>query len=145
MRFRPWLLIPTAAYLALVGWITLGPQPYGDTGSGLLRRALALFSQSPATEWLTFSRVEGLANVALFVPLGLLLALALPRRAAVVAVIACVGLSAGIEAFQGAYLPTRVDDVRDIVHNGLGGLIGAALATAARLAVAPSGRLLRRA
>lgn len=143
MRFHPWLLVPIALYLMTIGWITLGPQPYGATGSGLLWHALDVFGRHPSTEWLTFSRVEGLANVAMFVPLGSLLALFVPRRLFLVAAALCVLMSMGIEAYQGSFLPTRVEDIRDVVNNGTGGLVGASIATISRMIVAPRSRRLR--
>ncbi|GAA4669363.1 VanZ family protein [Frondihabitans cladoniiphilus] len=143
MRFHPWALFPTVLYIGFVGWVTLGPQPYDSSTAGLLTRFFD-FSQSHAsTRWLDFSNVEGLANVAMFVPLGFFLALFLPRRAWLVAAVLCVLASTGIEMFQGAYLPTRVEDVRDIVHNGTGGLIGAVLAAVIRFVVAPRPRSRR--
>ncbi|MCU1529789.1 MAG: hypothetical protein JWP75_3552 [Frondihabitans sp.] len=143
MRFHPWLLVPIALYLMVVGWITLGPEPYGATGSGLLWHALDIFGRHSSTQWLTFSVVEGLANIAMFVPLGFLLAMFFPRRLFLVAVALCVLMSMGIEAYQGSFLPTRVDDIRDVFNNGTGGLVGALVATAGRMIVAPRSRRLR--
>ncbi|WP_369138402.1 VanZ family protein [Modestobacter versicolor] len=68
---------------------------------------------------------DGPPNVALFVPLGLFLALLLRRPLAAAA--AAVVLSAAIECYQAA-LTTRVGAFADVVANGLGGLLGAALA-----------------
>ena len=69
---------------------------------------------------------DGPLNVALFVPLGLFLALLLRRPA--LATVAAVALSVGIECYQ-ASLTTRVGAFADVVANGLGALVGAALAT----------------
>lgn len=70
---------------------------------------------------------DGPLNVILFVPLGLFLALLLRRP--LTAVIACVVLSIGIECYQSS-LTTRVGSFTDVVANGVGAVLGAALATA---------------
>jgi VanZ family protein len=69
---------------------------------------------------------DGPPNVALFVPLGLSLALLL-RRPLLAAVLA-IALSLVVESYQ-ASLTTRVGSFADVVANGLGALVGAALAT----------------
>jgi len=66
---------------------------------------------------------EPQANVALFVPAGALLAVALLRPLLAAAV--CALGSTAIEWTQLEWVTTRVADVNDVVHNGLGGLVGA--------------------
>ncbi|AMM20539.1 hypothetical protein AX769_10755 [Frondihabitans sp. PAMC 28766] len=144
MRFRPWLLVVTALYVGFIAWMTLRTSVYDGATASLLSRALHAFSAHQATSWLTFDRVESLANVAMFVPLGFFLALFFPRRLWILAALLCVLASYGIESYQGAYLPTRVEDMGDVVHNGLGGLVGALIATALRMLAAPRGPRGRR-
>lgn len=140
MRFHPWALVPTVLYVGFVGWMTLRPTIYGAGTASLLWSLLGRFEQHQATSWLTFDTVEGLANVALFIPLGFFLALLLPRRLFLVAALLCVVGSVGIEAFQGAFLPGRVADVRDVIHNSTGGLIGAVVAVLGRVLFIPRRR-----
>jgi hypothetical protein len=75
---------------------------------------------------LAWSETEVLANIALFVPAGFLLAVVLGRPA--MAAVLCVLASACIELVQQRYFPSRVPTVADVLHNSLGGLIGAILA-----------------
>lgn len=75
---------------------------------------------------LQWTETEVLANVALFVPAGFLLAVVLGRPFLSVAL--CVLGSACIELAQQRYLPSRVPSLADIQHNSLGGLFGALLA-----------------
>ena len=75
---------------------------------------------------LGWSETEVLANVALFVPAGFLLAVVLGRPLLSVAL--CLLGSACIELAQQQYLPSRVPSLADVQHNGLGGLFGALLA-----------------
>ena len=86
---------------------------------------------------LIFMQLEALANVAMFVPLGLLAVVVLGVRgdgwlripltlAWLLAVMYGVAFSVGIEAVQ-MFMPGRFADPRDIIHNGLGAVIGASL------------------
>ena len=99
-------------YTYVIGMLTLGSTSEVTWAYGVTNRFYAMS--------------EGQANVALFVPAGFLLAVVLLRP--LLAASVCLVGSAGIEWFQAEYLPWRVVDVNDIVHNGLGGLVGAVLA-----------------
>jgi VanZ family protein len=50
-----------------------------------------------------------------------------------------VALTCGIELAQGAWLPTRVSDPRDVVANSAGAAIGIALLLAGRRLLAQGG------
>jgi glycopeptide antibiotics resistance protein len=123
---HPVLGSATALYLGLVAWITLSPEPYDRRIDGFLFRALQALHQRGGPSWITYSAVEGAANVAMFLPVGMFLVLLLGRSRWWLAVALGVGLSALIETAQ-VFLPTRVSDVRDLVHNGLGALLGVVL------------------
>ena len=71
---------------------------------------------------LDVSQIEVLANVALFVPAGLLLAVVLQRPLLTIAL--CVLASACIELAQQWWFPTRVPSVADVEHNGIGAALG---------------------
>ena len=122
---RALLAVCTAIYLAFVGWVTLGPQPLNETNSGWLTSLLAALAGSPATAWITYSLVEFLANIAMFVPIGCLFLLVQEgtRRRWWLALLLGIALTCGIE-FTQQFLPTRVPDVRDIVANSLGAALG---------------------
>ena len=123
---HPLLGTATALYLGLVAWITLSPEPYDSRIDGFLFRALGVLQRHDGTAWITYSLVEGAANVAMFLPVGMFLVLLLGRRRWWLAVALGVGLSVLIETAQ-LFLPTRVSDVRDLLHNGLGALLGVVL------------------
>jgi len=128
----------TVLYVGVVGLLTLGPTPW-RTGPRLADYDVL----SPST-WLdpdTWSRgltIEFAANVALFVPLGLLLRLALPRATWLGATVLGAAISMVIEVLQ--VLGARVSDPRDVVANSIGALAGALIAAT----VAAAARLLRR-
>jgi VanZ family protein len=123
---HPVLGTATALYLGLVAWITLSPEPYDRRIDGFLFRALRALHRHDGTAWITYSFVEGAANVAMFLPVGMFLVLLLGRSRWWLAIAIGVGLSALIETAQ-MFLPSRVSDVRDLLHNGLGALLGVVL------------------
>jgi glycopeptide antibiotics resistance protein len=124
MFFRhPFLSLATLGYLVLVGYITLGPQPVNADTDGIVSRLLILFGRYDATDWVTYSRLEFLANVAMFVPIGLFFLLLFGRRLWWLSILFGIALTCGIEYAQ-TFLPTRVPDVRDLVSNSAGATIG---------------------
>jgi len=120
---RPAAVALLACYSMLVARLTLADPSSGHWAFDLGWRAAGVIGDGR----LTWSETEALANVALFVPAGFLLAVALGRPLAAVAL--TVLASACIELIQLRYLPSRVADPADVWHNGLGGLAGAILAT----------------
>ena len=72
--------------------------------------------------------LEILANVALFVPIGLLLVLAWPRLRLWQAVLIGALMSVLIETVQGV-MPSRFPTVSDVIANTTGTLIGVAIVT----------------
>ncbi|MEP6478030.1 MAG: VanZ family protein [Rhodoglobus sp.] len=122
-RRHPVLSIATIAYLGIVGWVTLGPQPLDDSGRSILHQLVRFLARHDATGWITESRIEFGANVAMFIPIGMFFLLLLGRRRWWFAFAIAVCLTVGIEVSQ-QVLPTRVPDIRDIVANSTGALVG---------------------
>jgi len=121
-RRHPRLSIATFGYIAGVVWLTLSPQA-ADQRDGPLWQLAVFLDRFPATQWLTFNDLEFVANIALFVPLGLFFVLLVGKRRWWLALLLAVTLTAGIEWIQ-QFIPSRVSDVRDIVSNSLGATIG---------------------
>ena len=114
------------AYLGLVAYASLYPFSGWLAPSIQVRDLLT----APWPRYLTVADVS--LNVLAYLPLGLLLALALMPRmprwlAAVVAAAAGVVLSFSIEAAQ-IYLPGRVPSNVDLLCNAIGAAVGAAIA-----------------
>ncbi len=122
-RQHPILTVVTFVYLGIVGWITLGPQPFDDHADSLVWRLLAFFSRHASTDWVTYSLLEFWSNVAMFVPVGLFFLLILGRRRWWLAIALGVLLTIGIEFVQ-QFLPDRVSDPRDILANSVGAFVG---------------------
>ena len=118
------LAILSALYLWAVGWLTLRTRPYGDDIAGVLTRVLDWFAERESTAWITFGVVEFSANVAMFVPLGVFAVLWFGVRGWWTAPLLGAGLSLAIETLQALLLDTRVPDVRDIIANTGGAVIG---------------------
>lgn len=124
---HPFLSVVTLAYLAFVGWVTLGPQPLDSTNNSWLLRALGFFARHDSTDWITYGRVEFAANIAMFIPIGVFLVLLFGRRLWWLAIVIGVGLTCSIE-FAQQFLPTRYPDVRDLVANSAGAVLGVGFA-----------------
>ncbi|WP_341952262.1 VanZ family protein [Salinibacterium sp. TMP30] len=121
-RRHPYLSAATFGYLAVVAWLTLSPQAPDQRDGPLWQLALFL-DRFSATQWLTFNDLEFVANIALFVPLGLFFVLLVGKRQWWLALGLAIVLTAGIEWVQ-QFIPSRVSDVRDILSNSLGAAIG---------------------
>jgi glycopeptide antibiotics resistance protein len=72
--------------------------------------------------------VEFIANIGMFVPLGLLLGLALPSRRGWVPFVAVPLGSVAIEITQYLFLPDRFGTPRDVLSNSIGAIIGGGIA-----------------
>jgi glycopeptide antibiotics resistance protein len=123
---HPFLSLVSLAYLGLVGWLTLTPDSVAPTSSGLAMRVLARLQTYDDLSWLTYDRAEFLANVALFVPVGLFLLLVVGTRFWWVAAALAFAMTAAIETAQRS-IPGRVPDERDLLSNTAGALIGIAV------------------
>ena len=124
---NPGLIAATVAYSALIGWITLSSADSGsavrETSTWVIRMLSSLPLGIRAQHW------EFLLNLAMFVPLGVLLVLTFGARFFWVALVLVIALTFSIEALQ-QVIPYRVPDVRDLFANGLGGVVGTLLGVA---------------
>lgn len=80
--------------------------------------------------------IEMVSNVILFVPLGLALRWQNPRLGLGRIAMIAAAVSVGVELTQGLVLTDRWPSTTDVIMNGLGGLVGAAIA--ASLAPVPA-------
>ncbi|THG32341.1 VanZ family protein [Naasia lichenicola] len=125
-RRHPLLSIVTVLYLGFVGWLTLSPSlPFGDGTDGVVWRVLRALDEFPGARWLDYSDVEFAANIAMFAPIGMFFVLLFGRARWWLAMLLSVALSCAIELAQLLFFTTRVADVRDIVSNSTGAIVGA--------------------
>lgn len=115
-----------ALYLGVVALATLGPMPWRTRPSLPDYGVLSVATWLDPDTWNRGLTIEFVANVALFVPLGLLLRLGLPRATWLGAAVIGGAVSVAIEALQ--VLGPRVSDPRDVVANSVGALTGALIA-----------------
>ena len=121
-----WVLL--AMWLAVVAYMTLNAsQPHGDIDA-FLRRVLRAITGHDSGASTTTGRWEELGNVALFVPLGLFVTLALRRPQRWLAPVICLAMSVAVELLQAVVVTTRHASLQDIAENTLGGVIGWLLA-----------------
>jgi glycopeptide antibiotics resistance protein len=120
-----------AACLIVMMFIAFWPTPVDAPVHGGLMAWLDALHRAGVPTWFGYAFVESAANVLLFVPLGALIALELPRRFWWVAAVAAAVLSIVIETVQ-QFIPDRFASVADVIANTAGGLIGALLVWAVR-------------
>lgn len=124
---HPFLSLVTGAYLLFVGWLTLTPQADRAREAELVQRVLDALHRRGYVESIGYDEFEFLANIALFVPVGVFLLLLFGAGGWWLAALAAFAMTAGIESLQ-TQIPGRVPDDRDLVANGFGALIGIAIA-----------------
>lgn len=140
---HPFLGLLTGGYLVFVGWLTLTPQPIGRDQQDLVLRVLDALHRRGYAEAVDYDRLEFLANIGLFVPIGMFLLLLFGTRLWWVAALASFAMTVFIESAQRG-IPGRVSDERDLLANTVGALIGIALATVLTLPSALRRRRVRR-
>ena len=124
---HPVLSLLTGGYLAFVAWLTLTPQADAVEHISIIYRLLDVVHQQGFLLTIDDAELEFLANIALFVPVGMFLLLLFGTRLWWLALTASFGLTAVIEFAQRS-IPGRVPDERDLLANGLGAVIGVLIA-----------------
>ncbi|MBC7725580.1 MAG: VanZ family protein [Burkholderiaceae bacterium] len=119
-------------YAAVVLTATMWPTPIDRGRSASIGSFLDRLHGWGLPGWFDYSTLEASANVAMFVPLALLLTLLLPTRAWWVVLLACPFLSVTIELTQLAVLPARFATISDVIANSTGAVIGVAAALVLR-------------
>ena len=117
-----------AVYPVLLGAVVFWPSPVDRQAAGFLKETLADLYNRGLPLWVDYALLEWGANVALFLPLGLLMGVLLPRRWVWLAALCGVAVSIGVETVQEAFLPQSYATVNDVLANSLGSAIGALLA-----------------
>jgi VanZ family protein len=113
-----------AAHVAVVALIVFWPTPVDRPVTGQIRTAVRAVQHAGATS-ISYSTVEIAANVAMFVPLGVLVVLAEPRRPWWWAPVAAGVFACVIEAVQFVFVAERFATWVDVAANTTGAVIGA--------------------
>jgi glycopeptide antibiotics resistance protein len=143
-RFRRRLVMALLAiYTVFVLVVTLTPRmPGTDFVGRFVSRVLYEFHQRGLFTSVDYLDIEFAGNILMFVPLGVFTALLLSRRAWWTLLLLGTVFSGFIETFQALFLPDRFPEVRDLLSNTTGFLLGAAASVLLRLLVAHRDRLV---
>lgn len=117
----------TFVYLGFVGMVTLTPSASAPIPVGLAIRVLDAFHRRGYLEVVTVERMEFLANIAMFVPIGVFLLLLVGAERWWLALFLPFFVTAFIETAQRG-IPGRVSDPRDVLANTMGGVVGVVVA-----------------
>lgn len=137
---RVWALALGLPFLAAVALLTLTPARVEQAMPNLLDLLLHAIQRLGWTG-LDFTRLEVLANVGVFIPVGILAFLLLPRQAWPLSLLVGPAISVAIETAQAIGLPHRTATLSDVLANSTGATIGVVLAIFCTLLTAtPSSR-----
>jgi hypothetical protein len=125
-RIAGWLLVLGGLVVFVV---TFWPTPIDAGFADALRGWLTELQTSGGPEFLRYGVIEFGANIAMFVPLGFVLAVLLRPGRRWLSPVMCLVLSLGIELGQGILRSGRLADVTDVLGNTLGATLGAGLLT----------------
>lgn len=118
--------ISLASYLTVLVAASLWPQHIDE--QGLLARItsqILLFTSSVSwLRWFKYDQLEALANVVLYVPLGVFLAVFSHKAKLWLLCFVPVLVSCLAEGSQMLLLPDRYATVTDVLFNSLGGVLG---------------------
>lgn len=124
-----------AVVAAVVLAATLSPTPLDQGYESAIAKVLDVLHRYGVPNWFGYRALEFSANMAMFLPPGFLVALALPARAIWLFLLLIPAMSGTIELMQATFLAERFASVSDVVANTLGGYAGALMAVVLRAAV----------
>ncbi|GAA2249597.1 VanZ family protein [Herbiconiux moechotypicola] len=113
-----------------VAYVVFWPTPVDSGSRGDLLRFLSVLHDHGLPRSIGYSEVEFAANVAMFVPLGVLLGLTLGPHWWWIALVVGIGFSTSIELLQYFFLPERFATYEDVVANSFGAALGTVVAGA---------------
>ena len=131
-------------YLVGLLLLTIWPQPVQDSAPVILDLVVRAVHRGLGWTWLGFTEMKAIANVLVFVPIGILAFIAFRRRAWPLALLAGPALSVAVEFVQAVALPHRIASITDIALNSLGATIGVVIAGLVALIVHRSSRTRER-
>jgi len=131
---KPLALIALVSYLIVLITTSLWPKPVD--GEGLLatitREVLRFTSSFDSLKWIQYNQLEAIANVLLYVPLGIFLVMFWPKAKIWLLALIPALISLLAEGSQRLFLPDRYATLNDVLSNALGGVIGIVIAASIR-------------
>ena len=120
--------LAAVVFAGLLALIVLVPASSDLSSNPLVLRAIRALHRLGAPDWVTFNSIEFGANIALFVPVGMIVVLLAGARRWWLGVLVGGLASIAIEAAQMIFVTSRVASARDVLANTAGSFIGALLA-----------------
>lgn len=119
------VILAIAYFAAFVG-ILFWPFPVDRPVDSALMQVIMWLHNHGLPQWfIGYRKVEFAANILLFIPLGIIVALRLHSRLWWLAAVIGAAVSGAVELAQAIFLPQRVPAWSDIVANTSGALLGA--------------------
>ena len=122
-------------YTIFILVVTLSPAQMDVSYQNAVIRLLDALHRNGVPQWFGYGEVEFLANIAMFVPFGFLVAILLPQKLSLLTVLVGPGFSAFVENFQRQFLDERVASIYDVYANSAGAIGGLILAALLRAVV----------
>ncbi|SNU02317.1 VanZ like family protein [Ruaniaceae bacterium KH17] len=116
--------IGAVAVLIVILAITLSPTPVDEGRAHWVVETLRVLHRLGVPGSFGYRELEFTANIVMFIPLGVFLAMLLDRSLLWLGVLAFPGLSIVIELFQLFVLPQRSATLSDVIANAIGGILG---------------------
>lgn len=129
-----WLL--AVGYGGFVAFVVFWPSPVDKPVAGMLDRVIAELHERGVPAFVDYEFIEFSANVALFIPIGILFGLALPMTWWLAMFLLGPALSGAIELIQRELLAERYATLSDLIANSTGATVGVLLALLLRAIVA---------
>lgn len=122
------------SYLALLISASLWPTPVDGGGFiwYLTSEVLKFAQQISWLNWLKYNQLEALANMLLYVPLGIFLVLFIRKAPFWLLLISPAVFSFIAEGIQRFFLPARYSTLDDVINNSIGGALGVLIAAGIR-------------
>lgn len=131
---KPLAPIALTSYLIVLIATSLWPKPVD--GEGLLatitREVLRFTSNIEFLNWIQYNQLEAIANVFLYIPLGIFLTMVLPKAKSWMLFLIPVLVSLLAEGSQRLFLPDRYATINDVFFNAVGGVLGILIAMSIR-------------
>jgi glycopeptide antibiotics resistance protein len=121
----------SAVYLVALALITQWPTPMDSGTTNTITTVLAWFHAHGVPQWVNYELIEFTANIALFLPVGLLGVVLVGVDRWWLTVVAGLLLSSVIELNQLLFLPSRFPTPIDVLANTTGAVLGALVAVLA--------------
>ncbi len=130
-----------AAVIALpllvgIASLTLFPERIEQRHPGFVHRVLTWAADAFGPMWGTTAVADVVANTLVFVPVGILAYLIIPRRAWIASLLTGPALATAIECFQLLFLPGRDAAVHDVLAASVGSAFGVGVAAGCTLLTA---------